>query len=138
MPSLPRGCSCLFNQRSTSAAGMQGKITSSPGASGPRCVTGARFANAKSSVFLALGNRSARQPDLGEDRRVVAQRLVHVRDYLHDLAEQGALAVIHHFGDEVGADGLAVGVELDLAVGGIDLGLGEGFLELRLVVAEVA
>src|SRR5215217_5373517 len=27
------------------------------------------FANAKTSVFLALGNRSARQPDLGEDCR---------------------------------------------------------------------
>ena len=68
------------------------------------------FANAKNSVLLALRDRPAGQADLGEDGRIVAQGLVHVRDHLHDLAEQGALAVIYHFGDEVGADRLAVGV----------------------------
>src|SRR5260370_38161918 len=68
------------------------------------------------SVLLALGNRAARQTYLGEYRRVVAERLVDVRYDLHDLAEQGALAVVDDFGDEIGADRLTVGVELDLAI----------------------
>src|SRR5882724_7615836 len=72
------------------------------------------------SVLLALGNRAARQAYLGEYRRVVAERLVHVRYDLHDLAEQGALAVVDDFGDEIGTDRLPVGVELDLAIGRID------------------
>ena len=72
------------------------------------------------SVLFALGNRAARQADLGEYRRVVAERLVHVRYDLHDLAEQGALAVVDDFGDEIGADRLTIGVELDLPVGRID------------------
>ena len=72
------------------------------------------------SVLFALGNRAARQSDLGEYRRVVAERLVHVRYDLHDLAEQGALAVVDDFGDEIGADRLTIGVELDLSVGCID------------------
>src|ERR1700726_2156453 len=71
-------------------------------------------------VLLALGNRAARQPYFGEYRRVVTERLVHVRYHLHDLAEQGALAVVDDFGDEIGADRLTVGVELDLAIGRID------------------
>src|SRR5260221_12122353 len=81
------------------------------GRSAPR-VPAARFV----SVLLALGNRAARQADLGEYCRVVAERLVHVRYDLHDLAEQGALAVVDDFGDEIGADRLTVGVELDLAI----------------------
>src|SRR6266550_8953556 len=72
------------------------------------------------SVLLALGNRAARQTYLGEYRRVVAQCLVHVRYDLHDLAEQGALAIVDDFGDEIGADRLTVGVEFDLPVGRID------------------
>src|SRR6267143_2857523 len=72
------------------------------------------------SVLLALGNRAARQTYLGEYRRVVTERLVHVRYDLHDLAEQGALAIIDDFGDEIGADRLPVGVELDFPVGRID------------------
>ena len=54
------------------------------------------------------------------DRRVVAERLVNVRYHLHDLAEQGALAVVDNFGDEIGADRLTVGVEFDLPIGRID------------------
>src|SRR5882724_10086950 len=66
------------------------------------------------SVLLALGNRAARQAYLGEYRRVVAERLVHVRYDLH------ALAIVDDFGDEIGADRLPVGVELDFPVGRID------------------
>src|SRR5215472_4522066 len=66
------------------------------------------------SVFLTFWNGPARQADLGEHRRIVTKRLVHVRDHLHDLAEERALAVIHHLGDEIRADRLAIGVELDL------------------------
>ena len=80
------------------------------------------------SVLLALRDGSARQADLGEHRRIVAERLVHVRNDLHDLAEQGAFAVIHDFGHEIGSDRLPVGVELDLAVGGIDLDFCQRFL----------
>ena len=72
------------------------------------------------SVLFALGNRAARQTDLGEYRRVIAERLVHVRYDLHDLAEQGALAIVNDFGDEIGADRLTIGVELDFAVGRIE------------------
>src|ERR1700737_2981089 len=72
------------------------------------------------SVLFALWNPAARQAYLGENGRVVAERLVDVRYDLHDLAEQGALAVVDDFGDEIGADCLTVGVELDLAVGCID------------------
>src|SRR5258708_30197918 len=72
------------------------------------------------SVLLALGNRAAWQPYLGEYRRVVAERLVHVRYDLHDLAEQDALAALDNFGDEIGADRLTVGVEFDFPVGRID------------------
>src|SRR5260370_40998780 len=72
------------------------------------------------SILLALGNRAARQAYLGEYRRVVAERLVHVRYDLHDLAEQGALAGVDDFGDEIGADRLPVGVELDFPVARID------------------
>src|SRR5258707_6813664 len=79
-------------------------------------VPAARFV----SVLLALGNRAAWQAYLGEYRRVVAERLVHVRYDLHDLAEQGALAVVDDFGDKIGADCLTVGVELDFSVGRID------------------
>src|SRR5260221_12788893 len=69
------------------------------------------------SVLLALGNRAARQTDLGKYRRVVAERLVHVRYDLHDLAEQGALAVVDACRHEIGAASLTVGVELDPAIG---------------------
>src|SRR3981189_104824 len=72
------------------------------------------------SVLLALGNRAARQAYLGEYRRVVAERLVHVRYDLHDLAEKGAPAIVHGLGDEIGADRLPVGVEFDFPVGRID------------------
>src|SRR6202171_2791134 len=72
------------------------------------------------SVLLALGNRAAWQPYLGEYRRVVAERLVHVRGELHDLAGQRALAVVDDFGDEIGADRLTVGVQFDFAIGRID------------------
>ncbi len=72
------------------------------------------------SVLLALGNRAARQTYLGEYRRVVTERLVHVRYDLHDLAEQGALAVVDDFGDEICADRLTVGIELDFPIGCID------------------
>src|SRR4030088_3693585 len=68
------------------------------------------------SILLALGNRAARQAYLGEYRRVVAERLVHVRYDLHDLAEQGALAVVDDFRDEIGTDRLTVGVELDFPI----------------------
>src|SRR5258708_33501274 len=90
------------------------------------------------SVLLALGNRAARQADLGEYRRVVAERLIDVRYDLHDLAEQGALAVVDDFGDEIGADRLTVGVELDLAIGRIEFDRSQRGLELGLIVAEVA
>src|ERR1700736_1976808 len=90
------------------------------------------------SVFLALGNRAARQTYLGEYRRVVAERLVHVRYDLHDLAEQGALAVVDDFRDEIGTDRLTVGVELDLAIGRIEFDRSQRGLELELIVAEVA
>src|SRR6516225_4259840 len=79
------------------------------------------FAAAKDrSVFLTFRNGPARQTDLDE------------------LAEQGALAVVHDLGDEVGADRLPVGIKLDLAVGRIELDLRQGLLELGLVVAEIA
>src|SRR5690349_10300801 len=90
------------------------------------------------SVFLAFRNGPARQTDLGEYGRIVTERLVHVWNDLDHLAEQRALAIIDHFGDEVRADRLPVGVELDLAVGRIDLELRKRFLELGLVVAEIA
>src|ERR1700688_5286030 len=90
------------------------------------------------SVLFALGYRAARQTDLGEYRRVVAERLVHVRDDLHDLAEQRALAIVNDFGDEIGADRLTIGVELDLAVGRIEFDGRKRGLQLGLVVAEVA
>src|SRR5258707_8913597 len=90
------------------------------------------------SVLLALGNRAAWQAYLGEYRRVVAERLVHVRYDLHDLAEQGALAVVDDFGDEIGADRLTVGVELDLAIGCIEFNRSQRGLQLGLIVAEVA
>src|SRR4051812_11071692 len=82
----PAGCSCLFRQRSTSAQGMQAEMAFGPGPGWRR----GPFADAKNSVLLALRNRSARQADLGEHCRVITQGLVHVRDHLHDLAEQGA------------------------------------------------
>src|SRR5216683_7475356 len=72
------------------------------------------------SILLALGNRTARQTYLGEYRRVVAERLVHVRYDLHDLAEQGALAIVDAFGAEISADRLPVSVELHFPVGRID------------------
>src|SRR6266705_1289162 len=72
------------------------------------------------SVLLALGNRAARQAYLGEYRRVVAERLVHIRYDFYHLAEQGALAVVNDLGDEIGADRLTVGVQFDFAVGRID------------------
>src|SRR5215831_16634001 len=64
--------------------------------------------SAERSVLLALRNGTARQPDLGEHRRVIAERLVHVRNDLHHLAEQRALAVVDHFGNKIRADRLAV------------------------------
>src|ERR1700738_2556151 len=90
------------------------------------------------SVLLALGNRAARQADLGEYRRVVAERLIDVRYDLHDLAEQGALAVVDDFGDEIGADRLTVGVELALAIWRLEFDRSQRGLELGLIVAEVA
>src|SRR6266403_6168084 len=72
------------------------------------------------SVLLALGNRAAREAYLGEYRRVVAERLIDVRYDLHDLAEQGALAIVDDFGDEIGADSLTIGVELDFPIGRIE------------------
>src|SRR5260370_35990056 len=90
------------------------------------------------SVLLALGNRAAREAYLGEYRRVVAERLIDVRYDLHDLAEQGALAVVDDFGDEIGADRLTVGVELDLAIGRIEFDRSHRGLELGLIVAEGA
>src|SRR6202030_3392933 len=88
------------------------------------------------SILFALGNRAARQADLGEYRRIVAERLVHVGYDLHHLAEQGTLAVVNDFGDEIGADRLTVGVELDFPVGRIDFKRSEGCLQLGLIVAE--
>src|ERR1700676_5551203 len=90
------------------------------------------------SVLFALGNRAARQADLREYCRVVAERLVHVRYDLHDLAEQRALAVVHDLGDEIGADRLTIGVELDFPVRRVDFDGGKRSLQLRLIVAEVA
>src|ERR1700720_598817 len=89
-------------------------------------------------VLFALGNRAARQADLGEYRRVVAERLVHVWYDLHDLAEQGAFAVVDDFGDEIGADRLAIGVELDFPVGCVDFNGFERSLQLGLIVREIA
>src|SRR3982074_456896 len=89
-------------------------------------------------ILLAPGNRAARQAYLGEYRRVVAERLVHVRYDLHDLAEQGALAVVDDFRDEIGTDRLTVGVELDLAIGRIDFNRSQCCLQLGLIVAEIA
>src|ERR1700676_1553363 len=105
----------------------------------PRRPMAGALAGAKNrSVLLALWNGPARQADLGEHGRIIAERLVHIRNHLHDLAEQGALAVVHDLGHEVGSDRLPVGVELDLAVGSVDLDFCQRFLELGLVVAEVA
>src|SRR5438132_2210884 len=89
------------------------------------------------SVLLALGNRAARQAYLGEYRRVVAERLVHVRYDLHDLTEQGTLAVVDDLGDEIGADRLTVGVELDLPIGRIDFNRSQRGLQLGLIVGEI-
>src|SRR4051812_49138890 len=74
----------------------------------------AKRATVNASVLLTFRDRTARQSDLGEHRRIVTERLVHVRDHLHDFTEQRTLAVIDDLGDEVGADRLAVGVKLDL------------------------
>src|SRR5260370_16362135 len=73
------------------------------------------------SILLALGNRAARQAYLGEYRRVVAERLVHVRYDLHDLAEQGALAVVDDFRDEIGTHRLTVPLALYLPLSPIHL-----------------
>src|SRR4051812_27918246 len=105
MPSLPRDVLVFFYKRSTSAARMQGEITSGTERTG----SGTRpspFAIAKSSVLLAFRNGAARQPDLGEHGRIVTERLVHVGNDFHHLAEQRAFAVVDHFGHEVGADRL--------------------------------
>src|SRR5580692_1928259 len=90
------------------------------------------------SILFALRNRAAGQADLGEYRRIVAERLVHVGYDLHHLAEQGTLAVVNDFGDEIRADRLTVGVELDFPVRRIDFKRSKGCLELGLIVAEVA
>ena len=59
------------------------------------------------SVLLALRHFAPRQADCLEHRRVDAERLVHVRNDLHQLVDQVAV-ILDHFGDEVGADRLAV------------------------------
>ena len=82
---FPPACSCLFrsafNNRGRECKGARSRRIA------PGCRSACESAT-DSSVLLALRDRPARQSDLGEDGRVVAQRLVHVRDHLHDLAEQ--------------------------------------------------
>src|ERR1700722_20229894 len=92
----------------------------------------------KTSVLLALRIGPARRPDLDEHVSRIAQGLVHVGDDLDNLADEPALPVIGHFGDEVRADRLAVLIEADLAVRRVDREPGERSLEFRLIVAEVA
>src|SRR3954454_6339562 len=103
---------------------MQGRMMSAPRKSLPGQSS---LASETMSVLLTFRYCTTWQTDLGEHRGIVTQGLVDVGDHLHDLGEQRALAVVDNFGDEVGADRLAVGVELDLAVGRVELDLGEGF-----------
>ena len=132
MPSPPER-SCLFppafNNAGEIARAESDRVSESLPVASRRC---------DASVLLTFRHGAARQPDLGEHRRIIAERLVHVRDHLHDLAEQRALAVIDDFRDEVGADCLTVGVELDLAVRCVELDLRQRFPVLRLVVGEIA
>src|SRR5215471_20408164 len=67
-----------------------------------------------------------------------AQRLVHVVDLLEHLVVQVALRVLHHLGDEGGADRLPVGVELDVADRALEDHLAERVAVLLLPVREVA
>ena len=76
----PAGCSCLFQPAFNIRRGNAREDHVRHGAERTPALDRGPFANAKNSVLLALGNRPARQPDLGEDRRVVAQGLVHVRE----------------------------------------------------------
>src|SRR5262245_42454408 len=66
-----------------------------------------------------------------------AQRLVHVVDLLEHLVVEVALPVLHHLGDEGGADRLPVGVELDVADRALEDHLAERVAVLLLPVREV-
>src|ERR1700721_4319052 len=91
----------------------------------------------RKSILLSLRRCPARRPDFDERIPRIAQRLVDVGDNLDDLADETALPVVGHFGDEVRADRLAVLIEADLAVWRVDREPGKRGLEFRLFVAEV-
>src|SRR6202453_2643867 len=92
----------------------------------------------RKSILLALRICPARRPDLDEHVSRIAQRLVDVGDDLDNLADETALPVFDHFGDEVRANRLAVVIEADLAVWRVDREPCKRSLELRLIVAEIA
>src|SRR5262245_15702577 len=115
MPSPPAGFFIFSCQPASIIPGVNARAQKGMAAADTVAAIPCRLSrSAERSVFLTLRNGAARQADLGEHRRVVTKCLVHVRDHLHDLAEERALAVIHHLGDEIRADRLAIGVELDL------------------------
>src|SRR4029450_12060892 len=103
MPFLPLD---FFDQPSTSGRRIQGREVLLMQL---RLPADGRFACAKNtSVLLAFRNGTTGQPDLGEHCRIVAERLVHVWNDFHDLAEQGAFAVVHDLGHEIRSDGWPV------------------------------
>src|SRR5580704_11806920 len=106
MPFPPAGCSCLFFlSTSVDHPGREFKSLGRTDRDDIVAVNlGCTFKCESGSVLLTFRNRTAWQANLGEHGRIVTKRLVHVRDHLHNLAEQRALAVIHYFGDEIGAD----------------------------------
>src|SRR5690349_12759825 len=98
MPSLPEAL--VFFLCSVQQPGRECKAARCPRLAGsPRPFS---LAYETTSVLLTFRHGAARQTDLGEHRGVIAQRLVDVRDHLHDLREQCALAVVDDLGDEVG------------------------------------
>src|SRR6202453_2699828 len=92
----------------------------------------------RKTILLALRICPARRPDLDEHVSRIAQRLVDVGNDLDDVADETALPVIGHFGDEVRANRLAVVIEADLAIRRVNREPGKRSLELRLIVAEIA
>jgi hypothetical protein len=81
---------------------------------------------------------ASRRNELVERRLGEAEPLLHVGDDLHHLADEVAVVGLDDFGDEVGADRLAVLVELDLPVRRVEHDLVCSAAELLVVVRKIA